>query len=258
MKRLLLSFFLTLALGIALVYGGLTVYFRNRTATRPEPVPSLRPDIRITLIEGLRREEIAAQLDNAGICPYADFLQASEGQEGFLFPDTYRFFPGTGATEVLQAMRENFTRKVARSLNPTMEELTLASIVEREARNNDERSAIAGVYRNRLEIGMTLDADPTVQYAKDSLAYTALPANNPDQHRSFRFWQAITREDYRGVRSPYNTYLNPGLPPGPIANPGRRSIMAAQDPDDHDYYYFLHKGEETLFSRTLQEHEAKQ
>jgi UPF0755 protein len=207
-----------------------------------------KEDVSLTIVEGKRREEVAELLEKKNICTAAEFLVASQGKEGYLFPDTYRFFPNTPATEVVKALVDNFSKKVEPT--PTSEQLILASIVEREARNNSERAAIAGVYSNRLRIGMKLDADPTTQYAKDTLAY--LPG------QSFSFWGSITQADYRNVISNYNTYLKAGLPPGPIANPGVESIKAAMSPAEHDYLYFLHKGNELLFSKTLAEHVSKQ
>lgn len=251
-KYLLLGFLFVglLALGVF----GLAVrrYLQQRNLRIQDSQIALRKDIRITLVEGLRREEMAAQLAAAGVCEYQEFLSATETLEGYLFPDTYRFFPKTPATEVAAALYQNFQEKTG-GLNLTKDQLILASILEREAKTDDERYLIAGVYTNRLVSGTTLDADPTVQYGKESLAYsqTLTPEN-------FKFWQPITQADYRSVKSIYNTYEQPGLPPTPIANPGKKSILAAQSPTNHAYFYFLHRDGKLFLSKTLTEHINKQ
>ena len=202
-----------------------------------------RPDISITVIEGKRREEIAMLLDAAGVTSKTAFLQASQTHEGYLFPDTYRFFKDTPAKDVVQTMLTDFNNRT-KDYSISKEQLILASIVEREASNDLERATIAGVYANRLAISMKLEADPTVQYAKDSESNTST------------YWGPITRADYLSVLSPYNTSRIPGLPPGPIANPGIKSIRAAINPAKHDYLYFFHRNGKIVLSKTLQEHEA--
>lgn len=210
-----------------------------------------KTDISITIVEGKRREEIAALLQEMGICSAESFLAATVNEEGTLFPDTYRFFPDTSVDDVVTTLQANYTKRTA-GLTLSPEDITLASIVEREAQNDAERATIAGVYQNRLDIGMKLDADPTVQYAKDTLEYVAA-----GQPLTFSFWDPILRADYQGVVSPYNTYRTPGLPPGPIANPGLQSLKAALAPEDHSYFYFFHRNGEIILSKTLAEQEAK-
>ncbi|MFP4544291.1 MAG: endolytic transglycosylase MltG [Candidatus Kapaibacterium sp.] len=151
--------------------------------------------------------------------------------EGYLLPDTYEFFANATAANIVDRMlsaRESFFQDILAkdeySLYKSVHEtLTLASIIEAESPVDAEKRAISGVYRNRLEIGMLLQADPTVQFAlgeKRRLLYRDLEINNP-----------------------YNTYKVTGLPPGPINNPGRESIKAAMDPLKHDYYYFVAVGD---------------
>jgi len=124
--------------------------------------------------------------------------------------------------------------------------LTMASIVEREAVVAEERPAIAGVYLNRLAAGIKLEADPTVQYA---MGYQ--PATD-------QWWKTpVFLEEYSSVDSPYNTYLYPGLPPGPIANPGLSSISAVLQPADHEYLYFVALPDGSgrhVFATTFEEH----
>ena len=122
---------------------------------------------------------------------------------------------------------------------PIYDVLRLASIVEREARDRGESARVAGVYQNRLDIGMKLDADPTIQYALGD-------------------WRELSLEDLK-ITSPYNTYRVAGLPPTPISNPGQRAIEGAARPEKHDFLFFVAKGDASgqhVFARTLAEHEA--
>jgi UPF0755 protein len=167
-----------------------------------------------------------------------DFIKAAEGQEGYLFPDTYTFPVNTSSQDIIQVMKRNFEGKT-RDLKPNLETMVLASIIEREAKYDEDRAEIASVYLNRLRTGMRLEADPTVQYAKGS-------------------WESITSTDYHSVFSPYNTYLHAGLPPGPICNPGLASIQAASNPSKTDYFYFLTTRDgHAVFSKTFEEHKRK-
>jgi len=249
------KFFLSLL--VVIVLGGIAVGFVAKRLVdlknqRDQAAQSeTRKDIKITIIEGKRREEIAAQLATAGICGYDDFMAASQNLEGALFPDTYRFFANASAADVVAVMNQDYQTRT-RGLSVTRDQLILASIVEREALNDTDRPIIAGVYENRLQAGMFLGSDPTVQYAKDSQIY-ALSVTP----QTFKFWQPITQADYTSVVSPYNTYLNKGLPAGPLANPGLKSIEAAQNPGTTDALYFLYKNGQLLLSTTLQEHEAQ-
>ncbi len=215
---------------------------------------ALSPDRTVQIIEGLRMEEIAALIDavndlnftgadflarvgpGAARPPQFDFLAsvpAGASLEGFLFPDTYRLAPDATAADLRDRMLGHFGEVVMPAVQSAPEQtltlyeaVSLASIVEREAVIPAERPLIAGVYLNRLAVGMTLDADPTVQYAMAS----ASPGS--------AWWPTLTQADYQAVVSPYNTYLNTGLPPGPIANPGLASIKAVIAPQESDYLYF--------------------
>lgn len=168
--------------------------------------------------------------------------------EGYLLPETYRVDPSTDEREMAREMVAHFWivfsprwRARADSLQRSVHEIvTLASIVEEEAKVPEERSMIAGVFWNRLALGMPLEADPTVQYALGG-------------HRERVLYRDLE------VESPYNTYRNPGLPPGPIASPGRAALEATLWPDPVPYLYFFATGEDGrhTFSETLAEHERK-
>jgi len=170
--------------------------------------------------------------------------------EGYLFPDTYSF-PQHGADReqaVLDIMLANFGKRVTPSIRQAAQArgytlhqiVTLASIIEREAQLPAERPIIAGVFTNRLDAGMKLDADPTTQYA----------LGKPGD------WWPYLRLDPNTVDNPYNTYVHTGLPPGPISNPGLASIQAAVAPAQHTYLYFVACGNGShAFAATLEEHE---
>lgn len=219
---------------------------------------SVYREVKITIPEGWRREQIAALLEKNAVTVASDFLDLTRNDEGRLFPDTYLFYPATPAKEVRDKLLATYRRKAPEVDART---LAIAAIVEREAQRDDERAQIAGVYWNRLEINMRLQADPTVQYAKDTLAFNramAIAKNRREEVaalRDFKFWQPITRLDYDTVDSPYNTYRNAGVTPNPICNPGVKSLEAALHPAQHDYLFFFHRSDGTaVFSRTLDEH----
>ncbi len=170
---------------------------------------------------------------------------SAETLEGYLFPDTYAFPVGTTARESVTEMVKGFERRWKPEWRARLDSIgldrnkaiTLASIVEREARRPEERPVIAAVYLNRLKAGMLLQADPTVQFA--------LGRHTP------RVLLKDLEKD-----SPYNTYKYPGLPPGPIASPGSASIVAALNPAKVDYLYFVAAPDgHHEFRRTLTEHE---
>jgi len=165
--------------------------------------------------------------------------------EGYLFPDTYFFFVDATPEDIIQKMLKNFDGKITNDLrheiknqNKTIYEiLTMASIIEKEVRSSEDKKTVGGIFYNRINNGQALQSCATLAF---------ILGENKKQY---------TYEDTQIV-SPYNTYLNVGLPPGPIANPGLDSIMAAIYPEETDYNYFLSNPEtgETVFSVTLDEH----
>ncbi len=211
----------------------------------------------ITIREGLTVERIAKHLDSTcGLS--ADTVRrlardpvfiASTGVdapslEGYLLPETYRVRFDITARDFLamlvRNMKEVFTaakRQRMKETGRSMHEiLIMASLVEGETRLDRERARVAGVYYNRLRRGMLLQADPTIQYVI------------PDGPRRLLYRDL-------SINSPYNTYMHPGLPPGPVNNPGAASIHAAIYPEAHDFYYFVADGHGGhRFSRTIEEH----
>jgi UPF0755 protein len=216
---------------------------------------------RVTVPEGLRLSEIAECVAEAGLGSEEEFLEAAvpenlagqaevelpeDSLEGYLFPETYDFEVGTSAADMaarmLRELYDQFVKpyeqQIADSKLSLHEIITLASLVEREAKVPDERELIAGVLMNRLDGGMLLQCDASVQYA--------LGEHKP----------RLTYDDLK-VESPYNTYLHEGLPPGPIAAPGLDSLRAALSPTQTEFLYYVAKPDGGhVFSKTYDEHLA--
>lgn len=200
----------------------------------------------VTIPEGFRAEEIADVLAKE-IPSYKDsWRDVLNDNEGYLFPDTYLIPRDAEVSMVVSTMRNNFNRKIAEiGLTPEDKNLEriiiLASLIEREAKTREEKPLISGVINNRLKRGMALDIDATIQYVKG---------------KTGAWWPQITTADYKNVDSLYNTYLNPGLPPGPIANPGIETIKAALNPQSHSYYFYIHANGKIYPAKTVEEHQA--
>ncbi len=199
--------------------------------------------IKITLPEGLTRAEMSKVIAPKVAGFSSDiFMKETEKDEGFLFPDTYFFFPSATTDDVINALRDNFTKKTKEFGDPASSDfkhiITLASIVEKEASGDNDRAIIAGILSNRLLKGMPLQADATLSYitGKESSELTI-----SDLH----------------IDSPYNTYIHKGLPPGPISNPGLLSIEAAAHPATTPYLFYLHDKDGMIhYARTYAEHQA--
>jgi UPF0755 protein len=238
-------------------------YRFEREATLPQVYDRIaRGDIYfhvVTIPEGYTMFDIAKAIEDTGLGSAADFLHIAETQtqlisdlapdakslEGYLFPDTYQFTRAESLEEMAAAMVHQF-RQVAQQigLNPGPDSdvskiVTMASIVEKETAAPEERPRVASVYYNRLAQRMALDADPSVIYA-GLLTGT---------------YQGSLHHADLTVNSPYNTYRFPGLPPGPIANPGKGALEAALHPDSTKFLYFVSDGNgHHRFARSLEEH----
>ena len=200
-------------------------------------------DVWITIPEGWRVEEIALKLAAELSIPEQEFLKYAK--EGYMFPDTYLIPKEASASAVAKIMRDNFDKKVSKSFaNLNLHKMIiLASLVEKEAKLEQDRPKVASVLLNRLKLGMKLDVDATVQYA---LGY------QPDNKTWWK--KALTREDLK-ISSPFNTYKNRGLPPKPIANPGLTSIKAVVNPAKTDYLYYLSDQKGKMhYAKSLEEH----
>lgn len=228
-------------------------------------MPPAKPEITITIPEGWRTLEIIDKLVEANITERTDleaeiknptkyqsgfnFLKdvpPGNDLSGFLFPDTYRFYQDSQPEIIVRKMLNNFDKKLTEQMRQDIasqgktifEIMTLASIIEKEVVSDEDRAIVSGIFWQRLADNYPLESCATIAFATriDKWRYSDLNLE---------------------VASPYNTYKNIGLPPGPICNPGLSAIKAAIYPQASDYYYFLSTPEgETIFSRTLEEHNA--
>ena len=208
-------------------------------------------DIWITIPEGFRADEIADLLQKK-IPTYDESWRAILSEhEGYLFPDTYLIPRDADKELIVEIFRNNFSAKFEDIYSEDKTELTekevvtIASLVEREARHPEDRPLVASVMLNRLAIDMKLDIDATIQYALGK------------SRDGKTWWPSITQEDYQNVRSVYNTYRNAGLPPTPIANPGLASLEAVIYPAKTKYLYYVSDKEgNNHYAETLEEHNA--
>ena len=231
----------------------------------PAPVPEVYSRIQrgdvytvaVTIPEGANIFDIGTRLQKAGIGTQQKFLLAAveearlvkdldpdaKSLEGYLFPDTYRFSPDASETEVIQTMVRRFrTADGKLGLSGNVHRIvTIASLVERETAVPSERPLVASVFENRLAKNMPLMSDPSVIYGLEL-----------DGH-----WRGAIHQSDLTLNTAYNTYMHPGLPPGPVANPGYESLRAAMSPAKTDYLYFVAAGVNpqgsSLFSSTLEQ-----
>jgi len=209
----------------------------------------------VVIPEGYTMFDIANAIQESGLGSRDEFLKIAQSEtalvsdlapeahslEGYLFPNTYQFTRTQSMPEMVSAMVKQF-RQIAQQIgltNDVQKTVTMASIIEKETGIPDERPLVASVYYNRLANHIALDADPSVIYAE------LLNGN---------YQGALHHADMR-IDSPYNTYRHPGLPPGPIGNPGKSSLEAAMHPAQTDYYYFVSDGNgRHRFAHSLEEH----
>jgi UPF0755 protein len=263
---------------------GQHILFLNSSAAEVVDVLLVRPglpQVEITFPEGIRIEEMGAIVQAADVgvlaeqfifaaeraqlppglaasLPPAEVLPSGQRLQGYLFPDTYFVTEETTAAELVRRMVEQMNEEFTATMRETAAErgltvhevLTLASIVEREAVLDEERPRIAAVFFNRLEAGDLIGADPTTQYAVSL---------DPDSVKEWGYWKDELTFDDLQTDSPYNTRLYPGMPPGPITNPGLQSILAVLEPEETDYYYFVANSVEGdgshVFAVTAEEHD---
>ncbi|MCL5774971.1 MAG: endolytic transglycosylase MltG [Patescibacteria group bacterium] len=277
MSKKNLFFFLVILFALSLFSA--KAFLASRESKKPKTTPIKTPEISVTIIEGWQISDLAEDLEQKGVInsatlyktlkaintdsyPLLSSKPAKASLEGYIFPDTYRVYKPKNQTDekfardLLKKALENFQDKFttemaarAKTQGYTVYQiLTLASIIEKETGRNvvtpeqkqalqDERQNVASVFYNRMKAGMPLESDATINYATGK--------NNPTP----------TQAELKTV-SAYNTYLNKGLPPGPICNPSLSSLMAALYPNQTGYYFFLHKqpSGEPVFSKTFEEH----
>lgn len=205
---------------------------------------------KLIIPEGFSSWQIAERLEDLEICRANEFktVVKEKSLEGYLFPATYDMDFGLSAEAVARKLKAQFESQWPAEFDTRAKEIgfskkdtvTFASIIEREVRVRDELAVVSSVYHNRLRIGMRLEADPTVQFAMG-------------------YWKSrLLNRDYKETKSPYNTYLNKGLPPGPICNPGLDALRAALWPASTEFLYFVAQDDgRHNFSKTYREHLGK-
>lgn len=203
--------------------------------------------IRVTIPEGSSLVDMAALFgEYFPKFNTQEFLEATRGKEGYLFPDTYVFFPNAEAKEIVQKLERTFVERIKpyaaqiRASDYSLEEIiTMASLIEREANTKESREIISGILWKRIEIGMPLQVDVTFDYINGKNTFD------------------LTLDDL-AIDSPYNTYRYPGLPPGPIGSPSLESVEAALNPIKTDFLFFLaDRNGEVHYSATFDEHKEK-
>lgn len=209
-------------------------------------------DVWITLPEGWRREEIASYLASQDLEEFdaQEFLELTTGLEGTLYPDTYLVPREISASQLVSLLTDTFEKKITVALAPQFEQsvldpqevIVLASIVEREAKDLVDMRHVAGILLNRLEINMALQADATLQYIRG-------------YDEAAQSWWSPPRVSDKTNPSLYNTYLYPGLPPAPIANPGYNAVLAVLTPIQSNNYFYIHTPSgEAVYAETIDQH----
>jgi len=255
-----------LAFKILILTKGLAGYvqagdFRLRPSLTTEEVAYILThgtlDVWLTFPEGWRREEFGRRLTaNLEEFNYQEFLELADDMEGYLFPDTYLIPKEASPSAVIKIFTKNFDKKfgfdletAAKSAGLTKKQVIIfASIVEREARRDEDRSLIAGILLKRWRKSWPLQADATVQYAVSSvMCHTS--------NQECDFWESVKKTDLQ-IDSPYNTYKYRGLPPTPICNPGLTSIKAIIESVESDYWFYLSDSSGTVhYAKTNEEHD---
>ncbi|MFZ5559462.1 MAG: endolytic transglycosylase MltG, partial [Patescibacteria group bacterium] len=191
--------------------------------------------VKITIPEGWTNKQIEVRLKENGVIGQDEKL--SENSQGYLFPDTYYFYKSLGIEEVIKKMRDNFDKKVGKDTSYDI--LKMASILEKEVISDEDRAIVSGIFWERIKNNYPLESCATIAYILGI--------------DKWRYSYQDTR-----IKSPYNTYINLGLPPTPINNPGLSAINAALNPKQTDYNFFLTDPDTgtSIYSKTLDEHNA--
>lgn len=208
----------------------------------------------VTIVEGWRKEEIAEALSDAELSEFdqIEFLSLAKQDEGYLFPDTYLIPKLASSETIYQLLRDTFVQKVEMGLSEELEKsprsleeiIILASLLEREAREYQQMRHVAGILQNRISLGIPLQVDATLQYAK---GYSEV----------YQSWWSIPLAIDKQIESLFNTYQNAGLPPAPICSPGLDAIRAAINPLATDDLFYIHDTKGQMhFAQTLGEHNA--
>ena len=210
----------------------LGVVFLRPSSSIPEP-----EEITLTIPEGYTARQMGELFEKSELFLKDEFLAIAQKEEGYLFPDTYRFFKKTTPEKVIEKMKKNFEEKT-RDLSISHEIIIMASIIEKEVRGQEDRKIISGILWRRIKEGIGLQVDASLNYI---LGKTSAK---------------LTADDLK-VDSQYNTYKYRGLPVGPIGNPGLNAILAALNPSKSPYLFYLSdKDGVTRFAKNFEEHKA--
>ncbi len=221
----------------------------------PRLVEELRQgkdDLLVTFIEGQRREEYGLLLEEKLGLPAKEFISLTTNKEGRLFPDSYLLPADTVVAEMVKKMSDNFEKKWQSLENDTGLDknrvIILASLVEREVKNSDDRKIVSGILIKRLKNDWPLQVDASVQYAK------ANQICNP-KSEACTWWPKVSAVDLKTIDSPYNTYLHKDLPPAPICNPSLDSLKSVVNYQETKYWYYISDGQGKMhYAETLEEH----
>lgn len=199
----------------------------------------------IRILEGWNIQEIAEYLENQGVASKEEFIREVSNLEGYLFPDTYRIYQDASAKDIVKKLLDNFDKKLTAEIRQEIKKqgktifeiIIMASLIEKEAATDEDRGLISGIFYKRIALGQALQSCATINYILGT------------RKRQLSFEETRTP-------SLYNTYLHPGLPPGPICSPGLAVIKAAIWPEDSEYWYFLSRPDgQTIYSKTKEEHD---
>ena len=236
-------FFIWLSLGLLLVFIYAFIKLPEFAGRRHKELAESR-EITVTIPEGLAVKQIGEILENAKLFSQEDFTKIAQKEEGYLFPDTYRFYKDAKPEDIVLRMKENFNKKVTpeilkeveNSKRTLREVIIMASILEEEVSAAEDRKIVAGILWKRLDGGMGLNVDAALTYILGRASHE------------------LTVDDLK-YDSPYNTYRYRGFPPTPISNPGLDTISAATNPMPSKYFYYLtDKDGKTRYAVTLEEH----
>ncbi|MFA6250643.1 MAG: endolytic transglycosylase MltG [Candidatus Shapirobacteria bacterium] len=205
-------------------------------------------DYWLKIVDGYRTEEIALHLPAQAPYSVSEFISAAAGYQGYLFPDSYLIPDSYQVNQVIDLIKSNFNKKIESQASSVSSpaalhrQVIIASLIEREGRTLESKKMISGIIANRLQLGMPLQIDATVQYARDS------------KNRTKDYWRPLASADL-SIQSPFNTYLTKDLPPSPICNPGLDSLMAAISPTASDYLYYITGTDGQMhYAKTLDDH----
>lgn len=209
-------------------------------------------DVAVTIPEGFNVFEIDKKLSESNLIKPGVFFAQARHLEGFLFPDTYRFDQEETLQGIIKKMQANFDEKIKEK--PNRQQLIVASLLEKEVQQPEEMALVAGIIYKRLSLGMLLQIDATITYG---VCLDNSTVKQSTGNYGFCDVSKVGVANFLNQDSPYNSYRRPGLPPGPISNPGQEAIKAAMHPAASDYLFYLtsRSDGQTIFSRTSAEHE---